>query len=135
VKNYRLVNHPIRIAIVALLILAVLVAALPQRAQAASCMIYHTVEDGDKTGTIARKYDVKWIEIAKANGLEKPYDWRRVRSCVSRSQYSVSLQDNLTVKSTNNLIKVTAEDFQRGGYYVKIRDVTAGAGRWYQLAG
>ncbi len=132
-KNNRMLNHSIRIAIAAVLVLAVLAAALPQRAQAASCMVYYKVKDGDKTGTIARKYDLKWIEIAAANGLERPYELEAGQTLCIPFQYSVSLKDNITVKSVNDLIKVTAEDFQKGGYYVKVRDVTTVAGKWYQL--
>lgn len=118
----------------AIMILVVVLAALPQPAQAASCQAYHTVKKGDKTGAIANAYGVKWIEIAAANNLQKPYKLvEGQRLCIPFRQSQV-LNNKLAVQSINNLIKITTSNFQNGGsYYVKVRNVTAGAGEWYKI--
>lgn len=118
----------------AILILAVILAALPQQVNAASCKAYYTVQEGDKTGTIASKYGLKWIEIAAANNLSKPYELEEGQQLCIPFKYSVSLKNNIAVRNTNNLIKITASDFPTSGsYYVKVRDITAGQGQWYKL--
>lgn len=118
----------------ALMILGVVLAALPQPAQAASCQAYHTVKKGDKTGTIANTYGVKWVEIAAANNLQKPYQLVEGQHLCIPFRLSVSLKNKLAVQSINNLIKITTSNFQNGGnYYVKVRDVTSGAGEWFKI--
>ncbi len=117
-----------------LLFLAVALAALPQSALAASCQAYYTVEKGDKTGAIAREFGVKWIEIAAANSLERPYQLTEGEQLCIPYPFSISLKNNLSVKNVNNLIKITASSFTTpGNYYVKVRDVTAGPGDWYKI--
>jgi hypothetical protein len=137
VNNIRRNNalyRPLRIAISVLLVLAVMAAVLPQRAQAASCKAYYTVKKGDKTGEISRMYGVKWIEIAAANDLERPYKLTEGQQLCIPFKYSVSLKNNLAASNVNNLVKVTASDFQENGkYYVKVRDITSGAGKWYKI--
>ena len=54
-------------------ILAVILASVPGKAQAATCASYHTVQEGDTTVSIAHFYDVKWGSIALANHLKEPY--------------------------------------------------------------
>lgn len=118
----------------AILVLALISAALPQQVNAASCKAYHTVQKGDKTGTIARTYGLKWIEIAAANNLSKPYNLEEGQQLCIPFKYSVSLKNNIAVRNTNNLIKITASDFPTSGsYYVKVRDITSGEGSWYKL--
>lgn len=127
-------HRPLRIVFCVMLVLAVVAAALPQSAQAASCKVYYTVQKGDKTGTIARDYGVKWIEIAAANGLERPYKLTVGEQLCIPFKYSVSLKNTLAASNVNNLVKVTASDFQQDGkYYVKVRDITSGAGKWYKI--
>ena len=128
-------NHKwIRIIASAALLLAILVAALPHQAQAASCMKYYTVQKGDKKGTIAKEYDVKWIEIAQANSLSSDYTPSEGDVLCIPFPYSVTLKNNLTVKSINNLVRVTASDFpNKGNYYIRVRDITTGPGDWYKL--
>lgn len=122
------------VSISLILAFAVVLATLPQPAQAASCQAYHTVKKGDKTGTIASAYGVKWIEIAAANKLQKPYKLVEGQQLCIPFRLSMSLKNNLAVQSINNLIKITVSEFQYGGsYYVKVRDVTAGSGQWYKI--
>jgi hypothetical protein len=134
VEKCQRTNHWTRIAAVTLLILTVLVAALPYQAQAASCMKYYTVKKGDKKGTIASEYDVKWIEIAQANNLADNYQLGVGDVLCIPFPYSVTLKNNLTVRSINNLVRVTASDLQnKGSYTVRVRDITNGPGDWYKL--
>lgn len=117
-----------------MLVLAVAAAALPQTAKAASCKTYHTVQKGEKTGTIARKYGVKWIEIAAANDLERPTKLVVGDQLCIPFKFSVSLKNTLAVSNVNNLIKITASDFKEDGkYYVRVRDITSGVGKWYKI--
>jgi LysM repeat protein len=67
------------LALTVLLSLALLAAALPQPAQAATnsnapCVTNYTVVKGDSTTSIARNFGLGWWEIAKANNLTKPYN-------------------------------------------------------------
>ena len=133
-EKSRQTNHWIRTAISAVLLLAVLVAALPQQAQAASCMKYYTVQKGDKKGTIADEFEVKWIEIAQANNLARDYQLAVGDVLCIPFPYSVTLKNNLSVLSLNNLVRVTANDFpSKGSYFVNIRDITSGLGKLYKL--
>ncbi len=127
--------HPtLKIALSVLLILVVAAAALPQTAMAASCKAYYTVQKGDKTGTIVRMYGVKWIEIAAANDLERPTKLVVGDQLCIPFKHSVSLKNNIAVSNVNNLIKITASDFKENGkYYVRVRDITSGAGKWYKI--
>jgi LysM repeat protein len=97
-------------------------------------MKYYTVQKGDKKGTIASEFDVKWIEIAQANDLADNYKLEVGDVLCIPYPYSVTLKNNLTLLSMDNLIRVTASDFQdKGGYTVKVRDITTGPGDWYKL--
>jgi len=121
-------------AVIAIIVLAMIAAALPQQVNAASCKAFHTVQKGDKTGTIARMYGLKWIEIAAANNLSRPYELEEGQQLCIPFKFSVSLKNNLSVQNVNNLVKITASDFPASGsYYVKVRDITAGQGQWYKL--
>jgi hypothetical protein len=117
-----------------ILILAVISAAFPQQGFAASCQAYYKVQKGDKTGTIARMYDLKWIEIAAINNLSRPYELSEGQLLCIPFKQSVSLKNNVTISNINNSIKITAADFRTSGsYYVKVRDITSGQGKWYKL--
>jgi LysM repeat protein len=133
-KRYYSIQSIVRITLGTIMMLGILLSTLPQPVQAASCQVYYTVKKGDKTGAIARQYGVKWIEIAAANKLEKPYTLTEGQQLCIPFKYSVSLKNNIVVKNVNNLIKVTASDFSNtGNYYVKVRDITAGPGAWYKI--
>ena len=133
-RRYASIQRIVRLSLSVIMVLGILVAALPQSVQAASCQVYYTVKKGDKTGTIARQYGVKWIEIAAANNLEKPYTLTEGQVLCIPFKYSVSLKNNIVIKSNNDLIKITASDFSNtGNYYVKVRDITAGPGAWYKI--
>lgn len=122
------------LAVIAIFVLALVAAVLPQRVNAASCKAYYTVEKGDKTGTIAKMYGLKWIEIAAANNLSRPYVLEEGQQLCIPFKYSVSLKNNIAVRNVNNLVRITASDFSASGsYYVKVRDITAGPGQWYKL--
>ncbi len=128
------VHRTFRITLSVLLVLVLAAAALPQSAQAASCKAYHTVQKGDKTGTIARMYGVKWIEIAAANDLERPTKLVVGDQLCIPFKHSVSLKNNVAVSNVNNVIKITASDFnETGKYYVRVRDISSGAGKWYKI--
>lgn len=131
---YSSLTHRVWMVIATILILVVISAALPEQVNAASCKAYYTVQQGDKTGTIARMYGLKWIEIAAANNLSRPYVLEEGQRLCIPFKYSVSLKNNIAVWNVNNLIKITASDFPASGsYYVKVRDITSGQGPWYKL--
>ena len=55
------------------LVLAVLAAAVPQSAGAATCKFTHKVRAGESLIIIANLYQADWKEIAEANDLKEPY--------------------------------------------------------------
>ena len=57
------------LALSLLVAIALLMAFLPQPAQAATCVAYYVVQEGDTTPKIAHTYGLKWGVIADANDL------------------------------------------------------------------
>jgi LysM repeat protein len=127
-----------------LLALSLVVAAIPQNAQAYSysyCKTWYYVQEGDSTPKIAHKYGLKWREIARANNLRIPTKLTvGQRLCIPTEGTVVNYLSPSTatkdvrVGSRNNLIWVKASGFDKQNlFYVKIRDITSGAGEWHRL--
>lgn len=130
--------------------IALLMAALPQPAQAATCVAYYVVKEGDTTPYIAHTFGLKWGEIADANDLEAG-DKLVVgtRLCIppnnsgaspatgggtstylpetdSNARFSVTISGN---KMFLNLSKFSINHV----YLVKVRDAKVGIGGWEKL--
>jgi LysM repeat protein len=146
-------NQQLNITILALslfIAIALLMVFLPQPAQAATCVAYYVVQEGDTTPKIAHTYGLKWGEIADANDLN-PGDKLVVgtRLCIpeggddkssstgggtstylpetdSKAKFSVSISGgkmylHLTKFSINHV------------YLVKVRDAHVGIDGWEKL--
>jgi len=124
------------LAVSALLVAAMLAAFLPQPVQAATCARYYTVKEGDTTPKIAHTFDMKWGRIADANDLEYPYKLKVGQILCIPGEATTDTGENIsytvTARGTAITVKVTNPPTKRA-YYVKVRDVTAGAGSWYKL--
>lgn len=130
--------------------IALLMAFLPQPAQAATCVAYYVVKEGDTTPYIAHTFGLKWGEIADANDLEAG-DKLVVgtRLCIpptdsgtspatgggtstylpetdSKARFSVTISGN---KMFLNLSKFSINHV----YLVKVRDAQVGVGGWEKL--
>jgi hypothetical protein len=126
--------------------LAILTAASPQPAQAATtCQTYHWVREGDTTPYIAHTYLLKWREIAEANDLdigEKPEVGQRL--CIpavdeesSKTEVVQPVDEekaNITVNIFGGRIYLSLSKFKSGHVYlVKARDAEIGVGGWQKM--
>lgn len=127
-----------------LIALALIAVAFPQNAQAYPyyhCKAWHIVKEGDSTPKISHTYGLKWREIARANNLRVPTKLTvGQRLCIPSDRTIVNAltpstaTKNVTVGSRNNLIWVKASGFDKKNlFYVKVRDITSGAGDWHRL--
>jgi LysM repeat protein len=145
-----------KLAVSAGLSLALLASALPQPAQAATtCRAYYTVRDGDTTPYISQTFNLKWRDIAGANGMQ-PYEKITVgqRLCIppesasTKSETSSTAGGNKTkvqvpetdkkavvlVSITGGRIGITTKSFSvEHTYLVKARDAYSGIGNWYKI--
>lgn len=134
-----------RFAISAFLALTVLAAAQPQSAHAAEvCRAYYTVKEGDTTPWIAHTFNLKWKEIATANGM-KVTDRLTVgqQLCIPTGEETTTtkkLTTPATDKKASILVSIAAKRIylslsnftQEHTYLVKVRDVSVGIGGWYK---
>lgn len=125
------------LAVSALLLATMLAAFVPQPSQAATCARYYFVKKGDTTAKIAHTFDMKWGRIADANNLEYPYKLKvGQRLCIpgeaTEEETGESISYTVTARGSAITVKVTNPPTKRA-YYVKVRDVTAGAGSWYKV--
>jgi LysM repeat protein len=144
-----------RIAISSGLSLALLAAALPQPAQAATCRAYYTVRDGDTTPYISQTFNLKWRDIAGANNMA-PSDKLTVGRVLCIPPESASTRTTSVTTTGGNKTKVdvpetdknavilftitagrlglTTKSFSENhSYLVKARDAGAGSGGWYKI--
>jgi hypothetical protein len=129
--------------------IALLMAFLPQSAQAATCVAYYVVQEGDTTPKIAHTYGLKWREIAKANDMD-PGDKLVVgdRLCIpdgadsspatggGTSIFLPETDDNarFTVSISAGKIYLNLSRFSISHtYLVKVRDAQVGVGGWEKL--
>ena len=153
---YKLFVRIRRTAISAGLTLALLAAILPQPVQAATtCRAYYTVKDGDTTPYISQTFNLKWRDIAKANGMDN-YEKLTVgqRLCIPPESASTKGETSTTSTGNNTKVRVPETDEnavvlvsitgRRIGlttrkfsvnhtYLVKARDATTSIGGWYKI--
>ena len=129
--------------------IALLMAFLPQPAQAATCVAYYVVQEGDTTPHIAHTYGLKWGEIADANDLNAG-DKLVVgtRLCIpdgadsspatggGTSTYlpETDSKASFTVYVSNNKMHLHLSKFSINHVYlVKVRDAYVGIRGWEKL--
>ena len=129
--------------------IALLMAFLPQPAQAATCVAYYVVQEGDTTPYIAQTYGLKWGVIAEANDLD-PGDKLVVgtRLCIpsgadsspatggGTSTFLPETDKNakIAVTISGNKIFLNLSKFSiNHTYLVKVRDAQIGIGGWEKL--
>lgn len=112
-------------ALTAMLAIAMLAAAIPQPAQAATCSAYYTVKSGDTTSMIAHIYGLVWKEIAKANNIKSPYKLKVGQTlCIPAQGGTTAVQPGkMTAAANGNGLRVTMSDFDRRHIWiVKVKD-------------
>lgn len=143
-KNNRLqsgARHMMIVLMSAFIIIALVVATLPQNAHAAAkCVAYYTVKEGDTTPYIAHTFGMKWGDIALANNLEYPWKLKPgQRLCIPSEANVQALKDKpskgiINTYNRGNFIVASASSFpKKSTFYVKVRDITQSAGKWYKL--
>lgn len=123
------------------ILIALIAAALPKTAHAASkCVAYYTVKEGDTTPYIAHTFGMKWGDIALANNLTYPWKLKPgQRLCIPSEDNVKVLKEKPSKGSINaynrgNFVVVSASSFpKKSAFYVKVRDITQSAGKWYKL--
>lgn len=126
------------------ILIALVAAALPQAAHAASkCVAYYTVKEGDTTPSIAHTFGMKWGDIALANNLTYPWKLKPgQRLCIPSEDNVKTLKDkqekpskgSINAYNRGNFIVVSASSYpKKSAFYVKVRDITQSAGKWYKL--
>jgi LysM repeat protein len=123
-----------------LIVLSVLLAALPQPVQAATCASYYYVKAGDTTVSIAQHFGLKWREIAKANKLEYPYKLKvGQRLCIPPKETEEESEDatkfKVTINATRSTIIVTVSglNVKKATFNVRARNANTGVGGWTLL--
>jgi hypothetical protein len=134
----------LRIALSASLALVIVLAAIPQPAQAAQvCQTYYTVREGDTTPFIAHTFNLKWRDIANANDMkvgERPVTGQYL--CIPPETVSTRVQvqpegDQRAVISatiSGSRIYLSLSKFKgEHVYLVKARSADQSVGGWYKL--
>lgn len=123
-----------------LILLSVLLAALPQPVQAATCASYYFVRSGDTPVSIAQHFELKWREIAKANKLEYPYKLKvGQRLCIPPKETEEESEDatkfKVTIGATRNAITITISglNVKKASFNIRARNANAGVGGWILL--
>jgi LysM repeat protein len=113
--------------------------AFPQAAQAATqatCDKTHIVKQGETTGQIARRYDLKWNEIAKANDLEYPYELvEGQKLCIPGEEEETTTSSfSFTVDTVGGRAFITVNKLSnRTVFTVKAKETDFGVGGWKKL--
>ncbi len=130
----------LRRAVAVLIVLSMLLAALPQPVQAATCESYYIVKAGDTPTSIAQHFELKWREIAKANKLEPPYKLKvGQRLCIPPKDTTDDSEDatkfKLTIVATRTLVIVTVSglNVKKATFNVRARDANVGVKGWSLL--
>jgi LysM repeat protein len=144
-------HHLLILVLSFVMTIAILMAFLPQSAQAATCVAYYVVQEDDTTPKIAQTYGLKWGEIAKANDLD-PSDKLVVgtRLCIppgddddgspatggGTSTFIPDTDKNakISVYISGGRIFLNLSKFSISHVYlVKVRDAQVGIGGWEKL--
>jgi LysM repeat protein len=115
-----------RLALFAFLALAMVAAAFPQTASAASkCATYYTVKSGDTASQIAHTYSLRWADIAKANNMKNDARLKVGQSlCIPAKNPPKGVQTG-TMKAGSNgdALNVKMSGFpERSIWYVNVSD-------------
>ena len=111
-----------------LLVLSLLAVALPKPVQAATdatCAKTHTVKDGETLRRIARNYEVRLWQLARANDIDDPYAPLTVgdKLCIPGE---VSFAANAYWTATFNTkgeVKIIGQGFKKEAtYFLKVRE-------------
>jgi len=137
----------LKISIFLILILSLLAVSLPAGVSAAdnkpSCSTRYTVKSGDSLGSIADKYNVKVVDIDKANNLHSPYTiyvWQSL--CIpanskpesSHPDYAKYLAANFTANLTSEKVNIRTSNFPKGStYYVKVAPVGTAMSKYVKI--
>ncbi|HEY5671302.1 MAG TPA: LysM peptidoglycan-binding domain-containing protein [Anaerolineales bacterium] len=123
-----------------LIILAMVLGAFPNAAQAATCDTYYTVKSGDTKTKIAKLYKIKWREIAEANDLEEPYNLKvGQKLCIPYNadddEELANPKLRLRVSATHTIVTLTLSGLsdKKAVFIVRMRDATIGIGGWQKL--
>jgi LysM repeat protein len=129
-----------------LVILALLLAAMPQQALAATnvtCSQYYSVQSGETLTAIAAKFNVTLTELANANNLKDPYViFVGQQLCIPSS--STTSTTTTTTTSSKTGFTVTSKDFKtivvtitnfpkKVVYIVKGRNGYRGHDEWFKI--
>jgi LysM repeat protein len=139
-RNHR-IPRPGFVAVSLMLVLAVLAAAVPLRggaALAASCDLTHVVKEGETTGQIAHRYDMKWSEIAKENSLKPPYELEAGQQlCIPTGdddEPKAATKAVISVTVAGGHVFITVDKFSaRSVLTLKARAANVGVGGWSKL--
>lgn len=120
--------------------LALVAAAIPRPALAATCVAYYVVRKGDTTARIAHTFDLKWKQIAVANDLDQPYELEvGQRLCIppedSRTEPGVvTSKTKMAVSATSTRVAITLSGLStKSVFYVKVRDASVDVRGWYKI--
>jgi spore germination protein YaaH len=130
--NTKAVARFIQVALAIVIAFAVLAAAKPQSAQAASCKDTHTVKAGESIYSIAKKYETTPYKIAQANNMEKPYTVTVGEQLCIPKLPEPSSDYSWTATLKNGKVSVTGEDFKKSwSFFIKVREDLDEP--WYKL--
>ena len=129
-----------------LVILALLLAAAPQPAQAAAdatCSQYYSVQSGETLTFIASKFNVTLTELANANNLKDPYVIFVGQQLCIPGATSTSTTTTTTTSTTTGF-KVESKDFKtivvtvtnfpkKVVYIVKGKNAYRGHDEWFKI--
>ncbi len=124
-----------QISLAIVVALAVLAAALPRPAQAATdvvCAETITIKEGDTIYNLARKYETTVYKLAKANNLTKPYTLTVGQKFCIPATPKPSSNYKWSAVFKNGQVTVSGEKFKKTHpFFIKVRD--ANGLTWYKL--
>ena len=117
-----------------LFILSLLAASLPQPAQAApaeiafpvECASLYTVKPGETIYRIARNFEVKVWELARANNLTRPYYLKAGTKLCIPEEYTPPTALKLTIQAKGGKLFIEGKGFPKNHvFYVRVRPTDA----------
>ena len=126
----------VSLVMIAVLTITMVAVALPSRAVAAAttpkCSAYYTVKVGDTLRSVATKYKVNLIALAKANRLSVNDTLIKGEKLCIPSSGQAEPKAVLTITAKGGKIFIVGSGFtKRTGYVAKVRQTEGGA--WYRL--
>ena len=119
-----------------ILMLSLLLAVLPQSAQAlaidVACKKNYVVKPGESIYRIAREKEVSVYKLAKANNLESPYRVTTGMTLCIPEEPQPSSKFTWTATYSGDQIKINGSDFKKQHpFFVKVRENDTSI--WYKL--